>query len=99
MIHLGFLAIYSGLDLNFDSMIYGLLRLYAKDPHEPLQACFLSTHGVFAIEHFSSMHGLGHYWRNHLFSLGELTWDKKMHLIKVVFWFIFQLSIEDEDEI
>ena len=50
MIYLGFSRFLSGLDLNFDSMTYGLLRLHAKDSHEPRQACFLSTHGVFAIE-------------------------------------------------
>jgi len=38
-------------------MTYGLLRLHAKDSHEPRQACFLSTNGVFAIVHFSSMRG------------------------------------------
>ena len=31
MIYLGFLAFQSGLDLNFDSMTYGLLRSHAKD--------------------------------------------------------------------
>ena len=55
MIYLGFSRFLSGLDLNFDSMTYGLLRLHAKDPHEPRQACFLSTHGLLAIEHFSPM--------------------------------------------
>jgi len=55
MICLGFSRFLSGLDLNFDSMTYGLLRLHAKDPHEPRQACFLSTHGLLAIEHFSPM--------------------------------------------
>ena len=43
MIHNGFLAFQSGLDLNFDSMTYGLLRRHAKGHHEPRQACFLSV--------------------------------------------------------
>ena len=57
MTYLGFLAFQSGLDLNFDSMTYGLLRSHAKDRNEPRQACFLSTHGVSAPEHFPSMRG------------------------------------------
>jgi hypothetical protein len=48
MIYLGFLAFQAGLDLNFDSMTSGLLRSPAKDCNEPRQACFFSTHGVFA---------------------------------------------------
>jgi len=35
MIYLGFSRFQSGLDLNFDSMAYGLLRLHAKDRNEP----------------------------------------------------------------
>ena len=57
MTYLGFLAFQSGLDLNFGSMTYGLLRSHAKDRNEPRQACFLSTHGVSAPEHFPSMRG------------------------------------------
>ena len=57
MIYLGFLAFQSGLDLNFDSMTYGLLRRHAKDRNEPRQACFLSTHGLLAAEHVSPLRG------------------------------------------
>ena len=57
MIYNDFLVFQSGLDLNFDSMTYGLLRLHAKYTTEPRQAYFLSNYGIFAIEHFSSMPG------------------------------------------
>ena len=52
MIYIVFSRFLSSLDLKFDSMTYSLLRMHAKDSYEPRQTCFLSTHGVFAIEHF-----------------------------------------------
>lgn len=45
MIYLDFLAFESGLDLNIDAMTYGLSYLYAKDRHEPRQACLFSADG------------------------------------------------------
>lgn len=52
MIYLNFLAFKSGLDLKVDSMTYAPLRQHAKDRHTPRQACFLSTLGTPASEHF-----------------------------------------------
>src|SRR3546814_10080860 len=55
MIYLGFPVFKSGLDLNVEPMAYGLSYLYAKDRHEPRQACLFSADGVSAAEHFSSL--------------------------------------------
>src|SRR5690606_22948367 len=57
MIYLGFLAFESGLDLNIEAMTYGLSYLYAKDHHEPGQACLFSADGFSAAEHVSSLRG------------------------------------------
>ena len=57
MIYLDFSRFLSGLDLNFEFMMYGVLCLHAKGHPEPGQTCLFSTHGVSALEHFSSMRG------------------------------------------
>lgn len=55
MTHDNFLVFRFDLDLEFDSMTYGLLRIQEKDRNESGQACFFSTHGVLASEHFSPL--------------------------------------------